>query len=286
MSIEFGIDSISYHTELRRGLSHTDLVRRVASTGASWLLIDEEYAEHLSDSERRQVKSASDDASLRLLYSGRNIGGATSDLRAELEHLAHKWIDVAEDFDSSFLRVHSSWYGTDLIGDDVAVANEDAYIVDACQILAEIAASRGTTVAIENHSNLTSQRWQEIVAPLYGTGMAMFLDLANGPGMFERPGHAVQVLGPISIGGHVKNLNVTSRENPDDSYYRTGFEFTWTLPSQGVLPVGRLLHELEGMVKERDFPLLIEALFPVESSHDLDTIYRDELAHLREIAQQ
>jgi hypothetical protein len=82
----------------------------------------------------------------------------------------------------------------------------------------------------------------------------------------------------------VKNLTVTSRENPDDSYYRTGFEFAWTLPSHGVLPVARLLHELEEIVKERDFPLLIEALFPVESRHDLDTIYRNELSHLREIA--
>jgi hypothetical protein len=284
MSIEFGIDSISYHTELRRGLLHTDLVRKVASTGASWLLIDEEYAEHLSDHERRRVKSAADDAGLRLLYSGRSVGGATSDLRAGLERLAHKWIDIAEVFDSPFVRVHSSWYGTDLIGDDAAVAAEDAYIVDACQILAGVASSRGTSVAIENHSNLTSQRWHDIVAPLYGAGMAMFLDLANGPGMFERPSHAVQVLGPISIGGHVKNLTVTSRENPDDSYYRTGFEFAWTLPSHGVLPVARLLHELEEIVKERDFPLLIEALFPVESRHDLDTIYRNELSHLREIA--
>lgn len=216
----------------------------------------------IADNLPLHMLGASDRQKLRDMAASHNLTVEVGTRGIALDHL-HTYINLADEFDSSILRVV------------VDTADHHPDVPEIIKTLSEILpvlAERNIILAIENHDRFRASQLVTVMQALDSQYIGICLDTVNSFGSLEGPEIVVEQLGQYVVNLHVKDFSI-KRLN-----HNMGFHLEGTPAGQGMLDVPWLLGELNKY--GRDYNAIIE-LWPAPEQ-DMEATIRKERAWAEE----
>jgi sugar phosphate isomerase/epimerase len=261
VEILLGIDTLSYHCRLEGGeISLEQVLHEASELGADFVQLNAYHLRNRDHDELASLRRVAGDDHLGLTLSGDVVGrAADGDTPEAGADRVMAWIELANRLSSPFVRVSSGFYRNEVLGQPDRIREEQRYLVDALELVAERAEATGITVLLENHSDFTPDEYVEIIERVGVGRVGVFLDIINPVSMLLDPVPVVRQLAPWAIAGHAKDYRLQSNY-VEDRFHRRGFDVQYCYPGEGVADLPSLIAALVAAQTTPTYRLSIEGL--------------------------
>ena len=225
-------------------------VKTAARLGARVVQIaDNLPLDALSAAERFSLKSLADSLGISVEVGTYGIADDTIET----------YIKIAEDFGSPLLRT--------VTGIDKLTPQPEELLSRVRRLLGRLEKAK-IILAIENHDLFTSESLASIVRSIDSPFVGICLDTSNSFGALEDPDRVIDVLGPLAVNVHLKDIDIERLPETDLGFYVVGAE-----PGVGRLDVDHLVKRLREF--GRDPNVIIEQWVPPEATID-ETVAKEQ----------
>jgi 3-oxoisoapionate decarboxylase len=159
------------------------------------------------------------------------------------------YIRIAQDFESPLLRT--------VTGIDKHKPQPEELVTRLRKLLPRLEKAK-ITLAIENHDLFTAEALATIVRTMNSPFVGICLDTSNSFGALEDPARVMDVIGPLAVNVHLKDIDIERLPDTDLGFYVVGAE-----PGVGRLDIEALVKKLRGF--GRDPNVIIEQWVPPEA---------------------
>jgi sugar phosphate isomerase/epimerase len=159
------------------------------------------------------------------------------------------YLAIAKDFGSPLLRT--------VTGIDKLKPQPDELISRLRKLLPKLEKAK-IILAIENHDLFTAKALAGIIRIIDSPFVGICLDTSNSFGALEDPDRVMEVLGPLAVNVHLKDIDIERLPDTDLGFYVVGAE-----PGVGRLNIGDLVKQLRGFGKDPN--VIIEQWVPPEA---------------------
>jgi 3-oxoisoapionate decarboxylase len=219
------------------------LVETAARLGARVVQIaDNLPLDALPPAERARLKALAD--SLNIAIEVGTYGIADEKIET--------YIGIAREFGSPILRT--------VTGIDKHKSQPDELIARLRRLLGRLEKAK-VILAIENHDLFTAEALAAIVATIDSPCVGICMDTSNSFGALEDPDRVTDVLGPLAVNVHLKDITIERLPDTDLGFYVVGAE-----PGVGRLNIDLLVKRLREF--GRDPNVIIEQWVPPEATID------------------
>lgn len=260
MDILLGVDTLSYHCRLEGDeITLEQVLGEVSELGADFVQLNAYHLRKRGRKELESLRRLAEQVHLGLTLSGDVVGrAADGDTAATGADRVMRWVELAEQLGSPFVRVSSGFYRNEVLGRPDRIQAEQRYVIDALRLVADRAQATGVTVLLENHSDFTAQEYVEIIQAVGLGRVGVFLDIINPVSMLADPVPVVRQLAPWAIAGHAKDYRLQSHY-VEDGFHRRGFDVQYCYPGEGVADLFTLISALSA-AQTPSYHLSIEGL--------------------------
>ena len=261
MKIEFGVDTLCYHTRILAGkITVEEAIRQCSSLGISFVQITGGHLRGWTPSRLADLRKLAGDLGIKLAYFGGFIGLAgNGDTPETGAGRIVEAVKVASTLGSPYVSTSSGFYRAELWKEPNRIRQELEFVTEALR-LAEKRAEGNVSILLENHSDFTPDEYVQIIKGVESTRVSVFLDLVNSVSVLADPMETAQRLAPLAPAGHIKDFRMVSRYAENAGRLRRGFEVQWCYPGEGLVDLPGLLNVVSSQPREASFWLSIEGL--------------------------